>query len=301
MNGPFGHHLATVTVAAALSTASPAVLASPFEIPIDVTGSTGAVELVFGAHTVGAGLATAVDQDLYTFDAVAGDRLRLALTTLTVNLDAQVRLRDPVGTLLRTVSCSGSTLSGCSLSFDETLAVGGRYSLNVSDLGTDNAGNYVLHLERYPPVDNWLGVAYATPHDDEIGHFPDLDFFAFSGAAGTVVSLSLQTLGVNLDPRLEVWDPSGVLVVDTGCESSSLSGCSVTVDLGITADGVYRVATFDQGWDNLGLYRLQINCAFGSCPTLPVPEPASWALWLAGLAALGRIAMSRPRRAIGCS
>lgn len=288
-------------LAAALAGAPWMAMASPNEITVDVTNATGSVALVYGAHTLGASVATGVDLDTYTFDAVAGDHLRLALTTLTVNLDPLVRLRDPTGAIVRTVSCSAGSTSGCSLDLDETIAANGRYTLNVSDNGTDNAGNYVLHLDRYPPVNNWLGVAYASPHDDAVGHQPDMDFYAFRGVAGTAVNLSLQTLTVDLDPKFEVWGPTGAKLVDTGCSAGSTSGCSVSLELAIATDGLYRIGINDQGWDNLGNYRLQVSCAFGNCPSpiepppLPVPEPATWALWLAGAGLLAR--RLRPGRA----
>ena len=269
--------------------------ASIIESPVDVTGISGYVDLAYGDHTVNSGLDSSVDVDSYRFHGSAGDSVRLIVSGSTEAFDPQLVLRDSTGTVLQTVWCDGSSgrwARTCSASLDQELASDGIYYLNLSDVGSNEAGNYTLSLYQYPPTGNWNGIGYDTPLTEELGHKGDMDFLAFNGTAGTGVKLSLFSNTNGLDPRLEVWSPSDVLINDTWCDGSSdrwALRCSLSPELDLSETGIYKIGLSDVSWDELGAYTLGLSCIYGDCPTTipsPIPVPAAVWLFCSGLAGL---------------
>ncbi len=298
-------HWLQALIALGLACAAGPGLATPIEHEVDTTGVVGAVAIAYGDHTLGATLANALEVDRFTFMGQAGDSARVLLHTLAGGLDPALVLRSPTGTTLASASCSGNDGFGrpilCSTALDWTLSETGRYTVNLSDIGADEAGAYQLQLETYPPKNNWVGFAYGTPPVAESLALPvDMDFYAFNGALGTQVRLTVRTATGGLDPYLEVWDPSGLRISDTLCNGNDGFGrpilCTNSVDLNLTMSGAYKIGLRDSGLDETGNYRLQVNCLFGDCPSTvpsPVPEAASLAYLLAGLPLLLLLAWRR--------
>ncbi len=277
---------------------------STIESAVDVTGLTGAVGLAYGDHTVNAGTADIVDVDNYTFEGKAGDALRLVVSTTTAGFDPELVLRDPTGAILQTVSCNGNSgpfgrATRCSAVLDQTLSTTGGYFLNLSDLGANEIGDYSLHLETYPPTDNWTGFAYDTPVNEALGHLGDMDFLAFNGTTGTGVQVTLSSLTGGLDPNLEIWDPLGNLVENISCNGNAgpfgrATLCSVAPELTLTETGIYKVGLNDLGWNELGDYQLGVSCLFGNCPSAaPSAVPIPAAIWLFGSGLLGFVTIAR--------
>jgi len=274
---------------------------SPLEHEVDPTGVLGAVPLTYGDHTVNAGLASALEVDSYTFNAQAGDSVRLLIRGLTPGLDPSLVLRGPTGSIVGSTFCDASLGGLCSVALDRALSSSGTYTINVSDLAQNEAGNYQMHVEQYPPVNNWLGFHYATPVDERIGHTTDFDFFAFTGVAGTQVRVSVAGLSAGLDSVLEIWDPSGTRITNTFCDASLGGLCVTSVDLSLSLAGTYKLGVSDLAWDEVGNYRLTVSCLFGACPLstdpvpvpVPVPEPSSWVMLAAGAALIGLLRRRR--------
>jgi len=243
------------------------VFASTIENAIDTTGLPNPIGLSYGDHTINSGLADVIEVDSYRFQGAAGDPVRVVVSSLSGGLDPQIELRDPPGALIQTVSCNGSYSSLCSINLDATLTIAGTYTLNVSDINSDEMGNYSLHIDAYPPTNNWVGFAYDSPVLEELGHVSDMDFLAFSGAAGTEVRLTARSFTGGLDPQLEVWDPQGNLISDTFCNGSYSSLCTTSADLSLSLTGTYKVGLTDVGWNETGNYDLGVSCLFGDCPT----------------------------------
>jgi hypothetical protein len=282
--------IAAAAVAACAAAAPPALALVP-EHEIDVAGSVGPVSLVYGDHTLNAALATGQEVDRYTFTGQSGDGIRILARSLSGFVDPVITLRDAGGAVLATAVCDSGV--GCASTFlDHTLAASGLYTVNVAENGVNEAGSYQIGLERYPPVNNWVGFRYSTPVDDTFQYRVDMDFHAFTGVAGSEVRVSAASFTGFVDPVVTVWDPTGAAVATFVCDSGV--GCAgAFVDFDITKNGSYRVSIHDNGLDETGNYRLQVDCLFGACPSpldpapLPVPEPATWAMALCGIAVFG--------------
>jgi hypothetical protein len=244
-----------------------AVVASTVENALDTTGLPNPVGITYGDHTNNSGFADVIEVDSYRFQGIAGDPIRTIVSSLSGGLDPRIELRDPSGAVIDTVFCNGSYSSLCSINLDANLTSTGTYTLSVSDVNSDESGNYSLHIDAYPPTDNWVGFAYDLPVLEELGHVSDMDFLAFSGAAGTEIRLTVRSLTGGLDPQLEVWDPQGNLISDTFCNGSYSSLCTTSADLSLSMTGIYRVGLTDVGWNETGNYDLGVSCLFGDCPT----------------------------------
>jgi hypothetical protein len=110
----------------------------------------------------------------------------------------------------------------------------------------------------------------------------------FQGAAGTGVRVNVEGLTDGLDPHLQIWDPTGTLIEDTGCDTG-LFTCSFQVDINVALSGTYKMAMFDTGFSDTGDYILNVGCTFGDCAVIPVPP----AVWLFGSGLVGLLGIAR--------
>ncbi len=100
----------------------------------------------------------------------------------------------------------------------------------------------------------------------------DRDLFIFTGAAGTSIRLNVDSLSAGLDPRLEVLDPNGAVLVDQFCIGGSISTCSLAADLDLSLPGQYVIAVSDAGVNEVGSYQFSLNCVFGSSCLVITPD-----------------------------
>jgi hypothetical protein len=245
------------------------------ERAVDASGN-GPIQLRYGDHTVNSALANGIDVDTYTFAGKAGDHVRINVSDLTASLDAAIELLDPDGNPVGSSFCASGGLK-CSTGFDRALTKTGTYTINISDVNSDNAGGYLLNLDARS---NFTEIQFKTPFTDRIDHFGDVDFLAFNALGNSKARLSLASLSNGLDAHLEVWDPSGHSILDQFCASGGGKCTTTSNDLPLALTGTYIVAVSDVNADNLGDYQLQVNCVFNVCA---VPEPQVTAAILAGL------------------
>jgi hypothetical protein len=156
----------------------------------------------------------------------------------------------------------------------------GFYSVVLYDGGVDETGNYQIALwclfgecdsdgingpDPAPPV-----LSYATPVTDSLDQNVDGDFFRFNGLVGTDIRIAVDGTTAFLDPRIEVRDPNGDVVIgpaDGAACSGGTSGCSFSVDFSPAMDGFYSVVLYDGGVDESGNYQMALWCLYGDCDT----------------------------------
>jgi hypothetical protein len=246
----------------------------------------GVIPVVYGDHTINASV-DSTGAGSYTFNAQAGDAVRIAAAGHTGDFDSRIELRDPTGVLLNSTYCSVNRHYSCSTQLTESLTTSGTHYINISDAGADNPGSYTMHLDLFPPSDpsgnNWDGLSYYNLVSDTLGHAGDHDMFGFWGTSNSGVKVKVDGLSGDLDPHLQIWSPSGESALfNEYCSVNRHYTCSREADLALSEDGLYLIALSDAGLDNTGSYDLQLTCTYGNCPTgqaaPPVPVPA--AAWL---------------------
>lgn len=246
------------------------VRADQVESPAACAEGAEPLLIEYGQHTTGCGISPAVDLDSFRFQAVAGDEIRVCIRGLTDNFDVNYQLRDASNVTIDAASCSAGTFDTCGLCRQVPLEVSGQYTILISDAGTDNAGNYVLQLERVPPVFIPTVIVHGATVSGSISPVTDLDFVRFEGVAGTEIRISVLGQTDNLDPRIEVLDPQArpAEIIDQFCSAGTFSTCSFTVDRTLEHSGDHVIIVSDQGSDNGGNYQISLQCLFGSCGCL---------------------------------
>lgn len=200
------------------------------------------------------GTITAGDVDLWTTTAHAGDRITLQLIKVTGGavFSPQLELFGPDGTRLG--HDSGSLASRV----DIQAAADGTYTIQVSAITPDGAGNYQLQLVQTPG-------ALSVPSGDEGGPLADatnqngtitvgdLDAWTFSANVGDHIALQLAkvTGGATFTPQLELIGPDGT----RRSVSQGLAGANV--DVAIETSGTYVALVSDANETGSGTYTLQ--------------------------------------------
>ncbi len=219
------------------------------------------------------------DTDFFVFNATAGTTLQLNAVTLTNNLDLRFQVYDPDDILvIDTVGCNASTFARCSYAVNLTPTVTGVYSLQVFDDDAFNGGDYQFSLwcvfgdcDGAPvPDSNGPQLNYVLDTEDTIEALTDGDFYTFNATSGSTVILRGVTLTNNLDPHIEVRDPTGDLIVSgaasgAGCNASTFAQCSFGFTLLPTMSGTYTVRISDNDSFNTGSYRISLLCVLGDC------------------------------------
>jgi len=265
-------------------------LASPDEHLVPGPGA-----LPYGSYSQSS-LLSGIQIDSYTFFANAGDHARAVIVSAG-GLDATLTLLSPApgNPILNTASC---TDFNCSAVLDQLIPITGTYTLAVSDLTQRQAGAYSLHLDQYPPVNNWKGFGYTADVNNTVDHPGDSDFFGFNGASNTTVNVSAHAKE-GLDPHLEIWDPDGILIANENCTDFACTASSGNLPL--TKSGVYKVGVSDLTFRQIGDYGLRANCVAGVCPAtipVPIPEPSTYALMFGGLALVALLIRGRSKSTV---
>ena len=253
--------LSIAGVAAALP--SPA-LAAQAESSVSCVEQAAAIHISYG-DSASCAIESPTDLDQFSFAGVAGEHIRINSLSLSGNLDPALELRDPNFQLIDSASCMNN---GCSYSRDVILPKTGLYFIFMSDVGTNEAGNYLLEVDRIEPTQASVPMDFVSSQSDSIGPQSDIDHFTFHGTAGTEIRLNVLSLSGNLDPTVEIRDPNGSVVINGVADGASCNnnGCSFSVTLPVlTLSGTYSLILYDANVNESGNYALSLWCVFGSC------------------------------------
>lgn len=247
------------------------------------------LELRYGDHTEGCEIEISGDLDNFTFQAKAGDFVRLRVRSTTAPLDPRVQIRDPDGAVIEDMSCARPDFNLCAFETApptfmvvpmDALTKAGKYSIQVFDDNETQTGAYVLQLERIPPKEDPPVLQYDRELTDGIDPSTDVDFFSFRAAEGTEIRLSIATKSGKLDPSVEVRDPNGDFVFEESplaCGEPDFNLCVDSEDHTVETTGRYGVALFDDNLFQSGSYTLSLQCLFppDGCldPILRVKDP----------------------------
>ena len=208
------------------------------------------------------------DLDLWSFSANAGDRIivRGAALTSTNAFEPWLRIYGPNGVLL---ADSGVNSSVVVEELDLTATNSGTFTVLMTDTafgGFDGTGAYRLYVAHLPGA---LVVASGEEGGsliagvDSLGtiQLGDLDQWRFTACKGEAINLQVNQLTTtnNFNPWLRLYGPTGVLIGDSGVNSS---GTAAQVALTTTNGGTFTIIVTDSafgGFDGTGTYRLSSN------------------------------------------
>ena len=214
-----------------------------------VTGSCGSPLVC--SQTVSGTIGSVAESDAYTFTGNAGDKVVISAYASGA-LCARAEVYDPSGTLLGHNGCDASTNV-------LTLPTTGTYTILVSDFGLASTGAYGLSLQ-FTNARCGAPIACSQTISGEINASAQRFAYTFCGVAGSSVILSAIAPGA-LCARAELYDPSGMLLGNNGCDAS-------TNALTLPTNGTYTVLVSDFGLASTGNFNLNLSCIGNICPLL---------------------------------
>ena len=147
--------------------------------------------------------------DCYTFDAVAGDTMRLRHAKTGGNLTPIFLLSDPDGGSLPECTQSAAELN-CSL------GATGSYTVLVLDSPSSGGGSgtYAIALQRPNNPGNCTSLSFgAAPVAASIGQPAEMDCFRLSGAPADRIQMAVAVAtGATLSRDVDVFAPEGGLI-----------------------------------------------------------------------------------------
>lgn len=175
--------------------------------------------------------------ETWTFDGEAGDVIEARLDVLSGTLDPLLRLIGPGGDLLATSARDADS----ALQIRHRLETTGSYRIEVARRGGavgPTQGNYALALNRvyrFSPLPTGRVIAYGQRVIETVDAEAPLDQWAFVGAAGDMVLVSVRFPGDDAPLALSLTDPSG-----TTLATGTRAGSRTTIDgLTLPFGGVY--------------------------------------------------------------
>jgi hypothetical protein len=236
-------------------------------------------------------ISPATDIDHYYFNADPGTSVRLNVFSTSTNMDPTIELRDPLGGMVLNGAIDGASCTniGCTFSVEVSPTMSGNYSLLIYDAVNNEAGAYQLSLWCITGQCDSDGVggpdaaapilSYFSPVIDTLSPAVDADFYRLNAAAGTTIRLNAFSTSTNMDPTIELRDPSGSLVLDGAVDGASCNniGCTFSVEVTPVFNGFYSLIIYDSLTNEAGSYQLSLWCVTGVCDSDGVngPDPAS--------------------------
>ncbi len=171
-----------------------------------VNNPSGAAMLLFG-QTQSGNVASGAQSNSYVFMASAGDVVDLTIAATSGSFSPRIRLYNSAGQLVSSGSngfCEGSTLELNTV----TLKTSGTYTLLAADCSDTNTGNYMIYGQRtnssFGPAALLFGGQ--TQAGNIVSAAQSNTFLTFSGAASSVVDLTMVTISGNLSPRIRLYE-----------------------------------------------------------------------------------------------
>ena len=237
----------------------------PGEITVSSGEEGGAIE---NGETKDATLRTG-DLDAWTFNAAAGDSIVVRVSESTVSPDIQPRVRifSPTGVLI----ADGQGFNDAEVSAKATNS--GSFTIVVSAVYAGGAGTYRLHLVKAPgefivsPGEDGGPIANGETKEGTI-KAGDLDMWSFHADSGdnVVVRVGEVTVTPDIQPRVRIYSPLGVLIAD----GQGFNDTEVSVKATNSGSFIIVVSAVYAG--GAGTYRLHLVKAPGEFIVSPGEE-----------------------------
>jgi cell wall assembly regulator SMI1 len=218
----------------------------------------------------------AVDGDFFRFNGTASTSIRLNAFSTSTQMDPTIEVRDPIGTVVLNGAADSASCTnfGCSFSVDLLPTLTGTYSLIIYDAATNEAGNYQLSLwcilgdcdsDFDGLIDNDREILnYGDIKVKDVNPAVDGDFYIFQGTAGDQIAFNGFSASTQMDPTIEVYDPTGMRVLNGAADGANCTnfGCSFSVAFTPAMTGTYSVVLYDLDTNEAGGYNFSLECSF---------------------------------------
>ena len=196
-------------------------------------------------ETVTASLETTVETDVYSFEAKAGYVVRIRMTRLTLSglsFDPRIEVINADGTLL------GRDTDRNLATVDVQVGSTGTFFALLSNGIALGSGEYALRLLQLNDLAEPVPLASGEPVVASVDERGEMDVYSFDAQAGDVVRIRMKQLETALEPRIEVFDSKGRILVRE--DSSTVATVSVQVE----ASGTFFIILSDQTSNVFGNY-----------------------------------------------
>ena len=245
-------------------------------------------------HTADCLVQPKTDVDVFTVALEPGQH-RAILSSITSSLDPRLRVLTDAQIVVGDETCDvfpESLAPHCTVQIEFPVSEAATYHLEVSDLAQAHSGFYVLQLERVPdpdPVDLIVDdffVDFAA-----IAPRTDVDHFSVLLDQGDSLTLEIESIYADFDPRVELYGPDDGFETEASCDGGSSAApadpCSATLEVVADAAGIYAFVVSDLGADETGTFYYRVTA---------VPAPALVTLQCGALAGCLGMARMRARR-----
>ena len=185
------------------------------------------------------------DLDLWTFEAVAGDRVFLRMGSS--NVAAQCLLYGPDGTLLATSGGGGDVSVGYAATTN------GTFTVLVNSYFAGGVGSYVLHYAKIPGTfvvfDEGGQMTNGVKHVGFI-KLADFDLWSFDAAQGDAIVLRLGV--TNFHGQCLLYGPTGSYITSSG------GGSDVGIRHVAATGGTFSVLVSSYFGGGTGFYRFNL-------------------------------------------
>jgi YD repeat-containing protein len=207
-------------------------------------------------RTVVSSLAPEAQFRYYTVNVNGGDILKLLLTRMPDNLNAQLELFDS----------AGARVAGSNSEISRSATAGGRYLVLVSPATAfAESGGFALAFQRPNNPCSPAALACGQTVLQAVTTPGQLDAFTFSGNPGDRITLRVLPRTGSFSPYLELYGPTGSLVPGSGAVS--------TLSATLSASDRYTVLLRDRSGANTGSYRIGLQRGNNDCPENDSQKP----------------------------
>jgi len=241
------------------------------------------------AHTSGCAIDTMGDEDFFEIQVEAGDFVLVLVESENLNLD--VEIRDPEGTLLWDAGCQSTQSGDC---FHSAQILGaettGLHDVRISDPESDGTGSYTLGFEVVPAEVPEIAIIREFFTDiSSLERRIDQDTYVVEAVAGERIRVSLEGLGSEIVPRLRHFD---FMAAGDPRVSENLCGFSCVLDYQFVPEnaGLHYFVVSDVLHSGVGDFQITVEFLPEARTSLPA------LIALCGLGLLQRIRARSCRR-----
>ena len=207
------------------------------------SGKTDSTQIQYGTNVAGS-ISSPSERDYYTFAGESGDVILIRNTEGKTNFQLRVELFGPDGASLSNESSPGVT------ELRVVLADSGTHVILVRENGAA-IGGYRINIDTDQHLLATADTLSGSGSTEAVLDFVQRKAYLFLASVDSEVLIKMTRLSGFLDPQLELYGPSGELILRTKNGSSAQINSSQ-----FKISGSYLLVASDDIGDNAGTYQL---------------------------------------------